>query len=249
MQIYPGVFARFYDSIYHGMRDAVDNEYFQREISSVKGKILEIGVGTGRLFKTALDRGADIYGIDISEAMLNVLYGKLTPDQHFRISNQNMIDFSLDIRFDLIMAPFRVLMHLLDKKDQIRALNNIHSHLNPGGRFIFDVFIPDLSLLLNGIRNKVDFDGEYAPGHRLKRTVTSIPDLINQKLDITFLLEWEEEGNFLRDEWSIPLRFYFRYELEHLVERSAFGSYKICGDYNGNELNSNSKEFLVVCSR
>jgi SAM-dependent methyltransferase len=184
---YPVTFARFYDTIYHGMRDSVDNEYFQQEISSVNGKVLETGAGTGRLFMNALQNKADIYGIDISMAMLDVLYGKLPKNQHYRVSKQNIIDFSLDIKFDLVIAPFRVFMHLLDKNDQLRALNNVHAHLNPGGRFIFDVFVPALDLLQNGIKERVDFDGEYAPGHRLKRVVTSIPDLINQKLDITFL--------------------------------------------------------------
>jgi SAM-dependent methyltransferase len=244
---YPVFFARFYDTIYHGMRDSVDNEYFQKEISSVNGKILETGVGTGRLFMNALHNKADIYGIDISEAMLDILYGKLPEEQHYRVTKQNIVDFSLDTRFDLVIAPFRVFMHLLDKNDQLRALNNVHAHLNHGGRFIFDVFVPDLSLLQNGIRARVDFEGEYAPGHRLKRVVDSIPDLTNQKLDITFYIEWEEEGKVLSDKWSLPLRFFFRYELEHLIERSDFGSYKIYGDYAGNELGSNSKEFLIVC--
>jgi hypothetical protein len=46
---YPVNFARFYDLIYHQHRDGVDNEYFQQEIKSTEGRILEIGVGTGSL--------------------------------------------------------------------------------------------------------------------------------------------------------------------------------------------------------
>ena len=41
-------FARFYDVIYHHMRDGVDHAFFLNEISQIKGKVLEIGVGTGR---------------------------------------------------------------------------------------------------------------------------------------------------------------------------------------------------------
>jgi ubiquinone/menaquinone biosynthesis C-methylase UbiE len=44
---YPKNFARFYDTIYHHMRDGVDNEFFQNEIKRAGGKVLEIGVGTG----------------------------------------------------------------------------------------------------------------------------------------------------------------------------------------------------------
>lgn len=245
--MYPEKFARFYDLIYHQQRDGVDNEYFQNEIRRIKGKVLEVGVGTGRLFINALDHGADIFGIDISQTMLDVLTSKLSEEQNKRISLQNIIDFSFDFKFDLIIAPFRVMMHLSEKEDQIDAINNVFKHLNQGGRFIFDVFVPDLSQLINGIDNYTDFEGEYEKGRMIKRTVTTNPDLINQIIDVHFRLEWEEDKEVLTDDWNIKLRYFFRYELEHLIERTKFNRYKILGDYQGNELNKESKEFIMVC--
>jgi len=246
---YPEPFARFYDLIYHSMRDSVDHEYFQNEISRTGGKVLEIGVGTGRLFTEALIRGADIYGIDISRHMIEVLLGKIHNEQHCRISLQNIIDFSFDFRFDLIIAPFRVIMHLMEKEDQIRALNNVYKHLNKNGRFIFDAFVPDLKYLVTGFDDYTDFEGEYEPGKKIRRIVTTKPDLINQTINVRFHLEWDEESRVEQYDWEVPLRFFFRYELEHLVERSDFREYKIFGDYQGNELNSDSKEFIVVCRK
>lgn len=247
--LYPKSFARFYDLIYHQQRDGVDNEYFQNEIRQTKGKILELGVGTGRLFINALNQGADIYGIDISQSMIDVLSKKLEGEQHIRISLQNIIDFSFDFKFDLIIAPFRVIMHLLEKEKQIKAINNVFEHLNKNGRFIFDVFVPDLSQLINGIDNYTDFEGEYDKGRRIKRTVSTKPDLINQIINIKFNLEWDEDNEQKHDEWMIQLRFFFRYELEHLIERSNFNRYKILGDYLGNELNQKSKDFIIVCQK
>lgn len=63
--LYPESFARFYDVIYHTQRDGVDNEYFLKEIKKTGGRVLEAGVGTGRLFTSALESGADVYGLDI----------------------------------------------------------------------------------------------------------------------------------------------------------------------------------------
>ena len=247
--LYPKSFARFYDLIYHQQRDGVDNEYFQNEIRQTKGKILELGVGTGRLFINALNQGADIYGIDISQSMIDVLSKKLEGEKHIRISLQNIIDFSFNFKFDLIIAPFRVIMHLLEKEKQIKAINNVFEHLNKNGRFIFDVFVPDLSQLINGIDNYTDFEGEYDKGRRIKRTVSTKPDLINQIINIKFNLEWDEDNEQKHDEWMIQLRFFFRYELEHLIERSNFNRYKILGDYLGNELNQKSKDFIIVCQK
>ena len=246
---YPENFARFYDLIYHEVRDSVDLEFFQNEIRQTKGKILEIGVGTGRSFIQALKEGADIFGLDISPAMICVLLKKLEKDQHWRISLQNIVDFAIDFRFDLIIAPFRVMMHVLDKEEQIRAINNVYDHLNPNGRFIFDAFIPDLNRLITGFDNYIDFEGEYEPGKKMRRIVSTTPDLINQIINVDFRMEWEEGYRWKHEIWRVPMRFFFRYELEHLVERSKFESYKILGDYQGNELNQDSKEFVVICQK
>ena len=244
---YPKNYARFYDLIYHQLRDSVDKEYFLQEMKRPKGKVLEMGVGTGRFFIEALNQGVDIYGFDISKAMLNMLYNKLEKERHSRITRQNMLNFNYDERFDLIVAPFRVMMHLTDKEDQIMVLNNAYRHLKPKGKFIFDTFAPDLHQLINGLDNHTDFEGEYEPGKRVKRIVSTKPDLINQLINITFRLEWDEIDGLKTEEWKFPLRFFFRYELEHLIERSDFKNYRILGDYHGNELNTNSKEFIVTC--
>jgi len=248
-KIYPEHFARFYDLIYHQIRDGVDNKFYLDRIKETKGKILEIGVGTGRLFMQGLETNADIYGIDISPSMLEVLREKLPHGQHGRISLQNVIDFKLDTKFDLVIAPFRVFMHLTEKDEQLKSLNNIYRHLNQGGKFIFDVFVPDLKPLIDGLENIVDFEGEYEPGKRVKRMVSTKPDLINQVINITFRLEWNDNESNYTQEWITPLRFFFRYELEHLVERSLFKVCKISGDFIGNDLNTDSKEFIIKCQK
>jgi SAM-dependent methyltransferase len=246
---YPKTFARFYDQIYHYHRDDVDNAWFQEQIKRTKGRVLEVGCGTGRLLMNALNAGADIYGIDISGSMLDILKTKLPKNQHRRISRQNIIDFTSDFKFDLVIAPFRVMMHLQTKEEQLMALNNVYDHLHRHGRFIFDTFIPDLNYLIKGYDNFTDYEGEYEPGKKVRRIVTSHPDLISQTITVNFRIEWEEGNELKKEEWVTPMRFFFRYELEHLIERSLFRKYKILGDYKGNELGSNSKEFIVICEK
>ena len=246
---YPENFARFYDVIYHHMRDSADSEFYLNEIRKTKGKVLEIGTGTGRFFLNALKEGADIYGLDISPSMISILLKNLDKKEHHRISQQSIVDFRFDYEFDLIIAPFRVFMHLLEKEDQIKALNNVYRHLKPGLRFIFDVFVPDLRPLISGINNQVDFDGEYIPGKRVRRTVSTKPDLLNQLINIDFFLEWDEGSERRQEHWLTPLRYFFRFELEHLVERSDFRKYKILGDFSGNTLNKESIEYIVVCQK
>jgi SAM-dependent methyltransferase len=246
---YPEYFARFYDLIYHQIRDGVDNKFYLGKIKNAKGKVLEVGTGTGRLLTEALENGADIYGIDISSSMLDFLKAKLPPEHRERISLQNIVDFKLDRKFNLIIAPFRVFMHLTDKDDQLKALDNVYDHLNKDGQFIFDVFVPDLKPLITGLDNVVDFEGEYEPGNRVKRIVSTNPDLINQIINITFRFKWNEGSSNYSKEWKTPMRFFFRFELEHLIERSKFNKCHIAGDFQGNELKNDSKEFVITCTK
>ena len=247
--MYPEYLSRFYDVIYDQIRTAHDKDFYMQVISQVKGPVLEIGTGTGRFFSEALNRGADIYGIDVSEHMLSVLKEKIDPREHHRVSLQSAVDFRYDNKFELILAPFRVLSHLLEPEEQIRALNCVAGHLTDTGRFIFDVFIPDPGLIASGLDGVVDFEGEYEAGKMLKRTVTMTSDIVSQISDITMRFDWEEDGRTCSDEWSLKFRYYFRYELEHLIRLSDLEAVNIYGDFNGGPLQPGSREMLAECRK
>ncbi len=246
---YPEFLARFYDLIYAKVRDGVDNEFYLGKIAATKGPILEIGVGTGRIFIEALKRGADIYGLDNSRNMLDILKAKIPPEDHVRIFLQDVRELELGKMFDLIIAPFRVFSHLLRVDEQMAVLNRVFSHLNSGGLFIFDAFVPNLKMLLEGISDQVDFEGEYAPGKKLKRVSSMKADLINQLSDVSMRFLWEEDDRVVAEEFKFQMRFYFRFELEHLIHRSLLKLVTIYGDFNENPLDSGSKEFVVVCRK
>jgi len=244
---YPDCLARFYDVIYDQIRTEHDKAYYLQKIMQTKGRVLEIGTGTGRFFSEALKQGADIYGIDTSEPMLSVLRKKIDSRDHFRVSLQSAVDFSFDRKFDLILAPFRVLSHLLEPEEQLRALNCIARHLSDSGRFVFDVFVPDPGMIAQGLDQSVDFEGEYAPGKMLKRTTSMTADIVSQISDITMRFDWKENDMIKTKEWSFKLRFYFRYELEHLISLSDLQTVKMSGDFNEGPLQKGSREMLVEC--
>jgi hypothetical protein len=98
-----------------------------------------------------------------------MLKNKPDINEHYRISNQSIVNFRFGFKFNLIIEPFRVIMHVLDKSEQLQALNNVYDHLENGGIFIFDTFVPDLNQLLHGLDHVADFKGEYQAGKHLKR--------------------------------------------------------------------------------
>ncbi len=246
---YPPGIARFYDLIYHKIRSSVDMDYYLERIHETKGPILEIGAGTGRLFSAALDSGADIYAIEPSNAMLGILHSKVDKKHHARIRETDACNFHFMQKFDLILAPFRVFFHILTVDEQLKALNNIQDHLSETGRFIMDLFVPDPGMLASGIETLKDFDEEFSPGNRVSRTVSMHADIVNQISFITMTLKWNEGDEEFEETWETPMRFLYRYELEHLIKLSRLNLIEILGDFSGTQLGPDSKEFILICSR
>lgn len=179
--------SRFYDAVYEKILNNAGLNFYLDEISNAKGSVLEIGAGTGRIFVPALENGADIYGIDQSESMLEKLKEKISERDFNRVSLQDVREFSLNKKFKLIYAPFRIFSHLISVDDQLKALNKIYEHLDEGGKFIFDVFVPNLKRIAED-EEALDFEGEYEPGKSVKRFVSVKRNPVNQISDITFNL-------------------------------------------------------------
>jgi SAM-dependent methyltransferase len=247
---YPDVIARFYDAVYTSVRDGVDNDWYLDRMAAAGGPVLEIGVGTGRLLTEARRRGIDAWGIDVSPAMIACCRAKLAPQDRGRVSVADAVTMRPDRRFALVCAPFRVLSHVYDIEDQLRLLDAVHDCLRPGGSFIFDLYVPNLKLLLDGLPEHTDFDGEHAPGRRLRRFVQAAPaDLSSQRNRVRMSFLWDDEDGEHRDEWSFEMRFYFRFEIEHLVARSKLVLERIHGDFSGGPVAAHSSDFVAICRR
>jgi SAM-dependent methyltransferase len=240
--------VRFYDVVYENMAE-LGKEFYVNKMTGISDPVLEIGCGTGRLFTSALKRGADVYGIDQSELMLSKLKDKIEEKEHYRVQHADAREYVSDKKFKLIIAPFRVFQHIYSTSDQIKFLESVKRNLAEEGIFIFDVFNPDLEYIGKGYDKKLQFTGEYSPGKIIKRYHTGKPDIVNQLMHITFRFEWDENNEIKHAEFYTPMRYYFRFELEHLIARSGLKLKNIYGDYKENELTSESLNFIVECTK
>lgn len=245
--IYPKAFARFYDIIYQEVRTEPDKEFYLKKSISAGGPVLELGTGTGRFFIEALKNSVDIYGIDNSDYMLDVLRKRLDYQEHHRLFCEDIINFNIIRKFKLIIAPFRVFAHILTIENQLKAIQAISNHLEPDGRFIFDLFVPNPTLLAQGLNNHIDFEGEYEKGEKVRRCTSMHADIVNQKINISMLFEWTEKGKLLTETWESQLHLFFKNELELLFDKSPLQIEKICGDFDENLITSNSKEMIIFC--
>jgi SAM-dependent methyltransferase len=244
---YNKVLVNFYD-VFNADYNA-DKKFYLDKILNAGGRVLEIGCGTGRIFCDALKQGADIYGIDQSELMLSKLKEKIEVSEHYRVQVIDALEYYSEKKFKLIIAPFRMFMHLLTVEDQLKFLKNVYENLTGNGEFIFSVFNPDLNRIQTGDKETLRFEGEYSPGRILKFYDSSKPDLLNQCQHVTFRFEWDAGGKMMEDKFSFPMRYCFRFEIQHLVERAGFKLVNMYRDFDYNELNGEIKEYVVICRK
>ena len=79
--------------------------------------------------------------------------------------------------------------------------------------------------------------------------ISSNSDMASQTSNVRMKLKWDEDGQKREAEWSFLMRFFFRYELEHLVRLSNLKLEAVYGDYGENPVGKDSKDFVLVCSR
>jgi SAM-dependent methyltransferase len=123
-----------------------DVPFYLGLIPSANSTMLELGCGTGRITTVLARHCGFIEGIDISSAMIELCRTKLAklgiPQYKVRVSVGDISDFSFPGKFDLIIAPFRVLQNLESDSEVDGLLECIQNHLAPGGTCILNVFKP-----------------------------------------------------------------------------------------------------------
>ena len=245
--------AEVYDSVYSYVTD--DIPFYIDEARSAGGSVLELGCGTGRVAIPIAQAGIEIVGLDSSAAMLEVARRKAEKApgaRGLRLVEADMRDFSLDEVFGLVIIPFRGFLSLLSVEDQIQALANVRAHLAPGGKLAFNIFVPDLNMLVQEgdvayhYRDVTDPD----TGTRYVLWHQSRYDNYNQIIDVRLIAEeLDEKGTMLKRFYrDFRIRYAHRWEIYHLLETCGFRVEDLYGDFDRSPFDDASTEMVWVAS-
>jgi SAM-dependent methyltransferase len=226
-----------YDHIplYNSRRD-VD---FYVNLCRQAGDVLELGCGTGRVFIPAAQAGCEVTGLDKSSQMLARCRAKVDAlpavvRDRVTLVEADMTDFQLSRTFPLAIAPFRPVQHLITVTEQLAFLRCVHQHLQPGGRFVFDVFHPDLARLAAPIDpGEIEDTPEVRlpDGRGLRRTFRIVRKRSAEQCNDCELIYYLTRNlpppapaapECRRVVQSFPMRYFFRFEVEHLLARAGF---------------------------
>jgi SAM-dependent methyltransferase len=113
--------------------------------------LLELAIGTGRLALPLVGRGLEVHGVDSSEPMVERLRAK-PGGAAIPVTIGDFADVPVEGEFPLVFVAFNTLFALLSQEAQLRCFRNVAAHLAPGGAFVIEVFVPDLSRFDRGQR-------------------------------------------------------------------------------------------------
>jgi SAM-dependent methyltransferase len=118
------------------------------------GPVLELGVGTGRLALPLAARGVEVHGIDASERMVARLRGK-PGGARLPVTIGDFSEVAVSGRFQLVFVAFNTFFALLTQDAQVRCMARVADRLLPGGAFVVEAFVPDLTRFDHGQRVSV----------------------------------------------------------------------------------------------
>lgn len=102
------------------------------------GTCADIACGTGQVLGYLAERGARVYGVDLSRQMLEIA-GRRTAGTGVTLLRQDMRRLRLPEKVDLVTCNTDSLNYLLDEDDLRRTLRGFGDSLKPGGYALFDM--------------------------------------------------------------------------------------------------------------
>lgn len=235
-----------------------DIQFYVDEAVKSGGRVLEAGCGTGRVLIPTARKGIDITGIDYSTTMLDRCRERLALEteetqENAALHQADIGDFDVGQTFSLATIPFRPFQHLMTVEDQLAALSSLHRHLEPGGRLVFDVFNPNFAALAAGAgEEKEDSPATPLPDGRTFRRTSMVKAvrLTEQISDVAlFYYVTDRNGRTERHVHEFSMRWFLRYEIEHLLALSGFAVRAIYGNFDRSALADGSPELIFVAER
>src|SRR5579875_3312773 len=214
-------------------------------------RVLELACGSGRIGLELLE------GVDISQEMLAAYERKLTREpesiqQRVMLHAGDMYDYQLPHKgeYDLIFLPFNSISHLYEIEQQLGAFKNTYDHLASGGRFVVDVFLPDIDYLSNALNrpsnvyleDEIEVPGEFT----MLLYSTRKYDTFEQLQHITWTHEkFLETGENERYLTKLDMHIFFPRELQLLFLASGFNIEAIYGSYDWKPFGQGTRQIVV----
>jgi len=189
-----------------------------------------------------------VVGGDAAEAMLD--RARQAADEQnldVRFVALDIRDFDLQQTFDAVVIAANSLLHLHDRDEFGRFFTMVRKHLAPGGRLLFDIFVPSqqlLSLPPHERQSLASFNHSTLGEITIEEIIHY--DAIGQIAHADWF--WSRPG--MPDFWHTPLRLrqIFPQELPLLVEASGLRLVAPSGDSDRPPFEQGCRRQVTICA-
>ncbi|MHC2998142.1 class I SAM-dependent DNA methyltransferase [Microbacterium sp. HJ5] len=203
------------------------------------GRAVEFAVGTGRVAIPLRGAGVEVVGIELSTAMIARLREKVDGDR-LPVVEGDMTTARADGRFSLAYLVFNTISNLLTQDEQIECFRNAARHLQPGGRFVIELWVPQLRALAPGHRGTVEVS---EPGYLLVDTIDTLRQLL-----VSHHVRFDPEVIGSRDAriGRSPHRYIWPSELDLMARLAGFELESRWADWSRGEFTGESTSHVSV---
>ena len=199
------------------------------------GRALEFAIGTGRVAVPLAERGTRVVGIELSRAMIDQLRTKVD-EATIPVVQGDMATARAPGEFTLVYLVYNTISNLLTQAAQVACFRNAARHLPPGGRFVIELWVPELRKLPPGQQATV-FSAE--PGYIGLDTY----DVLNQRvLSHHFTFGSSREARVSRS----PHRYIWPAELDLMAQLAGLELESRHGDWAGGEFTAESRSHVSI---
>ena len=113
------------------------------------GRALELAIGTGRVAVPLAERGVPVTGIELSRPMIDQLRTKVD-ETTIPVIEGDMASAQAPGAYSVVYLVYNTISNLLTQAEQVACFRNAARHLAPGGRFVIELWVPELRKLPPG---------------------------------------------------------------------------------------------------
>jgi SAM-dependent methyltransferase len=199
------------------------------------GRVLEFAIGTGRVAVPLRDRGVSVVGIELSQPMIDALRMKVD-ESAIHVVHGDMATATAPGSFSLVFLVYNTISNLLTQAEQVACFRNAARHLGSGGRFVIELWVPELRKLPPGQHATV-FTAE--PGYIGLDTY----DVLNQRVvSHHFSFDDGQQAHLFRS----PHRYIWPSELDLMALLAGFELESRHADWVGGGFTSESRSHVSV---
>ncbi|GAA2734288.1 class I SAM-dependent methyltransferase [Streptomyces nogalater] len=199
------------------------------------GAALEFAIGTGRVAVPLAERGVPVTGIDASPPMVEQLRTK-ADEATIPVVIGDMATTVVPGTYTLVYLVYNTISNLLTQAEQVECFRNAARHLTPGGRFVIELWVPELRKLPPGQTATV---WHCEPGYIGLDTY----DTLRQRV-VSHHFRFDETGQarLLRS----PHRYIWPAELDLMARLAGFELESRTADWAGAEFTAESRSHVSV---